>query len=189
MENPSSFIDHIEEHLGRIQGGARISEGLSAARFPDCPAPGSTTFMTLGLSHHVFHQAQGVNVRLEFLVACHENFVEAFSPASVLADVCDTYVPTHHAPPRGTVIGPRGRFFPESEMEALYCSLPIYFHEGLVEFGGFEEPFLPIWLVPITSAEARFVHESGWPAFESLLEEADTDVMDLSRPSLLASGA
>ena len=145
--------------------------------------------MTLGLSHHAFHQTEGVNVRPEILIACHAKTVEAFNPASVLANVCDMCVAAHHAPPRGTVFGPRGRFFPDSEMTALYCSLPTCFHEGLPAFDGFPEPFLPIWLVPITSNEARFIRENGWPAFESLLEEADPDLLDLSRPSIVAAGA
>ena len=145
--------------------------------------------MTLGLTHHVFHQAEGANVRLELLIACHAKTVDAFNPGSVLANVHDMCVPGHHAPPRGTVLGPRRRFFPESEMTALYCSLPTCFHEDLAAFDGFPEPFLPIWLVPITSDEARFIHENGWPAFESLLGEADPDLLDLSRPSIVAGGA
>ena len=75
-----SFIEHVEEYLGPIQGGGRLSDGVQAAWFADCP-------------------------------------------------------------------------------------------------------------VPITSNEARFIHENGWPAFESLLEEAYPDLLDLSRPSIVAGGA
>jgi hypothetical protein len=123
------------------------------------------------------------------MIACHEWMVQAFNPASVLANICDSCLPTHHAPPRGTVFGPRGRFMPESEMEAVYCSLPSCFPDGLIEFDGFAEPFVPIWLIPITAAEAHFVQKRGWPTFESLLDEAAPDLFDLRRPSLVTGGA
>lgn len=180
-----SFIDHIEEHLGLIQGGARLREGVQAAWFADRPTPGSTTVMTLGLSNHVFGQAKGPSVRLELVVACHESTIESFNPASILADICDVIFPAHSAPPRGNVFGPGGRFFPASEMEALYCSLPSCFPEGLQDFDRFPEPFLPIWLIPITRREARFVRERGWQAFEDLIDEADPDLLNLMRPSLV----
>lgn len=78
---------------------------------------------------------------------------------------------------------------PESEMEALYCTLPTCFPESLAEFDGFAEPFLPIWLIPITSAEAHLVRQRGWDTFESILDAAAPDLLDLCRPSLVASGA
>jgi hypothetical protein len=185
------FLDHIEEHLGPIHGGGLVHEGaeggakVHAVRFGDCPEPGASTIMTLGLTHHVSHQAEGPDVRVEFLIACRDGMVDGLNPASVLADVCDAWARTHHAPARGTVIGPKGRFHKEWEMEALYCSAPTYFHEGLLAFSGFLEPFLPIWLVPITRGEAHYIRERGWPAFESRLAEADADLLDLRRPPLV----
>ena len=181
----SSFIYHIEKHLGPIRSGARLGEGISAVRFTDCPMPGATTFMTLGLSHHFFSQAVRESVCIELLVACREDLVEPFNPASVLADVCERIVPAHVAPPRGTVFGPAGRFFAASKTEALYCSPPAYFHEDLGKFDGFSAPFVPIWLVPITPAEAAFVGQRGWQAFEDLLDEKEPDLLDLTRPCLI----
>jgi suppressor of fused protein SUFU len=181
-----SFIEHIEEYLGPIQGGTGLREGVQAAWFADCPSPGSTAVMTLGLSHHAFHQAEGPDVRMEMIIAWHGDAAPSLNGAgSVLADICDRIVPAHHAPPRGTVFGPGGRFFPGSEVEALYCSLPTYFSEELAAFDGFPEPFLPIWLVPITPDEARFVREQGWQAFEDLWEEAGADMLNVMRPSLV----
>jgi hypothetical protein len=79
---------------------------------------------------------------------------------SVLADVSEQALERHSAPPRGTVIGPRGQFFDESPMEALYCAQPSYFDESLCRFEGFSEPLVFIWLVPITPTEAKFVRRS-----------------------------
>ena len=39
------------------------------------------------------------------------------------------------------------------------------------------------WLVGITGAEARFVEQNGWEAFEALLEERNPDLLDFGRES------
>jgi hypothetical protein len=38
-----------------------------------------------------------------------------------------------------------------------------------------------VWMVPIGTAEAAFVEEAGWSAFESKLADQDPDLMDLKR--------
>jgi hypothetical protein len=101
---------------------------------------------------------------------------------SLLADVSDQALSSHAAPARGTVIGPRGRFFAESEMEALYCAAPVYFDNGLAAFTAFAEPFVPVWLMPIAPIEAKYVRIHGWSRFEDRLEERDLDLLDLLRP-------
>ena len=181
----AAFIDHIESHLGPIQDGARLRPGVQGVRFLDRPDRGATTFMTLGLSSHVLTQRSGVGVRIEFVIACRDAFVQPFNPLSVLADVCSQVLPGHSAPARGTVYGPRGRFFRESEMEALYCASPVYFPENLCKFGGYAEPFVLVWLVPITTPEAHYVGTNGWQSFEELLAHVDPDLLDLGRRSFI----
>jgi hypothetical protein len=184
-----NLIEHVERYLGPIEAGARLREGVQGAWFRERPFAGSSSFMTLGLSHHVFKQAAGNGIRLELLIACRNEFVESFNPLSILADVSDRVASTHVAPARGTVIGPAGRFSPQFQMEALYCCSPVYFDDGFAEYGGFSEPLVIIWLVPITPEEALYVQESGWDAFEDLLESAEPDLLDLERPSLVESDA
>jgi hypothetical protein len=104
---------------------------------------------------------------------------------SVLADVSDQAIAMHAAPERGTVIGPRGRFFAETKMEALYCTAPVCFDQGLAEFSPFPEPFVPIWLVPITPIEAQYVRTHGWSLFEDRLDESNPDLLDLLRPAVV----
>ena len=186
---PANFVEHMEEHLGRIQAGARLSESIHGVRFADMPEPGASTFATLGLTHHVLKQGgDGPDVRVEFLVACRDEVVDAFNPLSVLAAMSDQAMDLHTAPPRGTVIGPRGRFFPASEMEALYCAAPTYFHEELTSFSGFPEPLVIVWLVPIHPAEARFIRSHGWQKFEEKLDEANPDLLDLGRAAVVDHG-
>jgi hypothetical protein len=180
-----SLIEHLEAHLGPITGGCSLRDRVQGVRFADCPRPGSATFMTLGLTHHVFRQASGKGVRLEFVISCRDEFVASFNPLSLLADIADRCLPAHTAPARGTVFGPAGRFFPESAMEALYCTVPAYFPDALGEFDGLAEPFVPIWLVPIARSEATYVRSHGWSAFEARLEAAAPDLLDLRRAALL----
>jgi hypothetical protein len=162
-----------------------LSESVQGVWFREQPVRGATTFATLGLSHHLLSQPTGVQLRIELLLACRNEFVSAFKAMSVLADVSDDIRSLHQAPSRGTVFGPRGRFFAESEMAALYCSAPVYFAGGLARFSGFSEPFVPIWLVPITALEAKFVHTHGWSRFEDILVGSDPDLLDLRRPSVV----
>jgi hypothetical protein len=183
------FITHVERCLGPIQAGATLREGVQGARFGDCPHKGASAFMTLGLSHHAFTQSRSPRVRIEFLVACRDQFVESFRPLSVLADVSDQAVLLHSAPARGTVIGPRGRFFEKSEMQALYCTHPTYFDDALSCFDGFPEPLVVVWLVPITPDEATYVQLHGWSAFEDRLEKDQPDLLDLERSPIITGGA
>jgi hypothetical protein len=149
------FIEHVEAYLGPIQSGARLTEDVNWVWFRDMPAPGARTYMTLGLSHHALEQSEGPKKRVELLIACRNEFVEKLDPMALLTDVLDHALRVHSAPPRGTVIGPRGRFFAESAMEALYCTMPTYFHDEFVEFDGFPDLFLPVWLVADSSDRSR----------------------------------
>ena len=184
-----NLIEHLERYLGPIQAGAQLGEGVQGVQFRECPSAGSSSFMILGLSDHVFKQASGQGIRIEFVIACGNEFVESLNPLSILADVSDRIASTHVAPARGTVLGPAGRFSPQFQMEALYCCNPVYFDAGFAEFSGFPEPLVIIWLVPITPEEALYVQESGWDAFEDLLQSADPDLLDLERPALVESDA
>lgn len=84
---------------------------------------------------------------------------------------------------RGQIIGPAGPLFGGSDLTALYVAAPSYlpdefqiFHaDGHVEI---------VWLVPITDAEAAYVHTHGWPAFEEILEEHGPDLADVNRQSV-----
>jgi hypothetical protein len=42
-----------------------------------------------------------------------------------------------------------------------------------------------LWLVPITSGEARFVRQQGYKAFEQLMERRAANIVDPARPSIV----
>jgi hypothetical protein len=87
---------------------------------------------------------------------------------------------------QGDVIGPRGSLMDGSDLAALYVTIPVCFPD---EFHScpvsFDEPVVLVWLVPISSAEAAFVGDQGWNAFEEQLAALDPDLWDFDRPSII----
>ena len=85
---------------------------------------------------------------------------------------------------RGQLIGPAGPLFGHGDLTALYTTAPSYLpHEAQI----FHAPGYHVqivWLVPITDAEAAYLHMHGWLAFEKVLEDHDLDLADLNRPSV-----
>jgi len=90
---------------------------------------------------------------------------------------------------RGDVIGPQGAIIPESSLEAFYAAIPVYYDDAFsavdLESGS---RAVMVWMVPIGAAEAAFVAEAGWSAFESKLAEQDPDLMDLKRNQIRLNG-
>ena len=89
---------------------------------------------------------------------------------------------------RGDVIGPAGALVPESELTALYVTMPVYFP---TEFGTYTAPdgdVVIAWLVPITTREADFISDQGWDRFEDQLAEQDPDLIDFQRSAISLTG-
>ena len=86
---------------------------------------------------------------------------------------------------RGNVLGPAGQLFAGTCLTALYAAMPVYFGD---EFSAYTDSdgngIAIVWLVPITDAEARYVHEHGWNEFEDLLMRTNPDLLDLHRESV-----
>lgn len=132
------------------------------------------------MSHHELSVHDDQTVRQELLIACREPVPKA-NVASVLLDLGEQAITEHSAYLRGDVIGPRGPMFPSGELCAVYIADPVSFPEAFARFEGISL----IWAVPITVAEAHFVGEQGWRAFEQLLVDGDPDLLDLERPSVV----
>jgi hypothetical protein len=72
-------------------------------------------------------------------------------------------------------------------MTALYAASPVYLPDEFADCDTGTVTVVMTWLVPITDAEAGYVHTRGWPAFEDALEGEDPDLVDLSRDPLRAA--
>ncbi|MDQ0201954.1 hypothetical protein J2S10_005165 [Neobacillus ginsengisoli] len=87
---------------------------------------------------------------------------------------------------RGDVIGPYGPIFDDSNLEALYVTIPGYFPDSFDAFKvDDKKTIIMAWLIPITSKEAEFIRQTGWEEFENKLEELNPDLIDLKRESII----
>lgn len=70
----------------------------------------------------------------------------------------------------------RGLLFESSQLEALYCAVPVYFSRPLHTFGESSPVTIFVWLLPITRDEANFVKSRGWSMFEEELARRNPDL-------------
>ena len=179
------LIVHVETHLGRITGGVRdpLEPRLRYASIHDAPTAGACSWVTLGLSDHLLHADAGRVFRLELLAAWYDRFAP-LHPERLLAQVATGALATHRALLRGQTAGPFHSITPDSPLDTLYCSVPVYFRESLYTFAESVPPTAFVWVVPISRGEARYVSQFGWEAFEDLLVRQRPDLLDLHRPSI-----
>jgi hypothetical protein len=180
---------HLESFLGPIDGGWRDCDGtkwpFQVVRFSGGPITGARTFVTLGFSFTLLHspECEG-EFRLELMIMARQSFGDRNIPA-LLHQIGMYAVSSKHGYLRGSVLGPNGRIFEGSEMEAFYVTVPTYLPDEFAEFAHCEHYGGSIaWLIPIYRSEATFVSEQGWNAFEDLLLKFDPDVLDFQRPAI-----
>jgi len=180
----NDIVEHVESYLGKIDQGwnapPESKNRFSVARFRNQPVEGMSTYVTLGLNHHVLSMAEKREVRQELVFSTFES-VPSDEIVSFLLRFTDLVLSRHEALLRGQVIGPGKPLFPGSAMNAIYVSMPVIFDEGFNTFEGSSPPSVLVWLVPIFESEARYVQEHGWEAFEDILEKEDPDLWDLNR--------
>jgi hypothetical protein len=185
-----SLIEHLEQHCGPIVGGS--AEGVDGNKAPfqvvqmlRGPVKGAVVLSTLGLSNHVLHTAAGRQLRME-LVMLHRELDRAANLPGILQQVGADILRAHQGPSRGDVFGPRGPLTPGATVEALYVASPVYFPDSFhfyVPSDG-TAPIVMAWLVPITAAEAAFVHQEGSTRFEEALTTQNPDLLDFGRPCM-----
>jgi hypothetical protein len=181
-----NLIDHLEYHMGLIDGGwTRNGEGekqaFQVARFRNTPVRGAMTFSTIGLSRCEMHSpVSGKRIQQELILSVPAPLAEGPVPA-LLQQVAGEAIASGHAYVRGDVIGPRGALFDGSSLEALYVCAPMYFPENFAVYSGPEGDIVIAWLIPISSHEAAFVKRVGWHAFEDCLISEDPDLIDVWR--------
>jgi hypothetical protein len=187
----NNYIKFLEEHLGMIQyGWNKDADGrnlpFQVVKYEKGPFPGTVTYSTLGLNLHYLKDARSEKrIRHELFLVAEGNFGDKNIPG-ILQQVGLEALNSHLAYLRGQVIGPRGKLFTDSELEALYVSMPVYFPDSFHIFhDNGDIPIVQAWLIPITSNEAKFVMERGWSKFEDILEEIDPDLIDFKRTSII----
>jgi hypothetical protein len=176
--------EHLEHHLGPIAQGwsSRSLPGVQVCRFREQPDAGLDTLATLGLSHTPLALSATKRVRQELLFVAPEGSpVVEF--AQLLWHVADEMLRKGEALLRGAVVHLGERIAAESRSEALYASMPVVFADSIATLDATTPPTAFVWLVPVLPEEVRFIHDSGWDAFEDRLEAVQPDLFDLTRSS------
>ena len=175
---PAPLIEHLEDYLGEMDAAwTKSPEGVqlpfTIARFGGV-FESSRAYTTLGLSR--FHQ--------ELLLIAPESFGDGNIP-KVLQDAAGVVLQRQTPLARGEVVEVQPMFdcYP---FTALYVALPVYFPEEFAEAVDDESsPVKIAWVVPITAAEAAYVKQHGWSAFEDLLTVQDPDLADFKRHAVV----
>ena len=173
---------------GGTRGDGSTPAGLQVAWFgANRPFAGVTTIATLGLSRHHLAPLNGKSLHQELLM----HLPMADQPrnaAGLLFQVAADLIARGRGLLRGEVVGPRGPLFGSGPMTALYAAAPGYLPAGFDTCDTGTGTVVMTLLVPITDAEADYVHARGWSAFEEALAAEGPDLADLSRnPVTVAS--
>jgi hypothetical protein len=180
----------MESRLGRLVEGWSVDPDsnpmpFQLGRFQDGMLPGVVTYATIGLSKHgLASRTSGRGIHQELLLSVRTGSASGFFPA-LLHQLAMGLLERGEPILRGDVIGPRGAIIPGSSLEAFYAAIPVYYDPGFaavdLESGN---RAVMVWMIPIGKAEAAFVAEAGWAAFESRIAEQDPDLLDLKRSEI-----
>ena len=185
------YIDFLENHLGEIEyGWNKDAEDnilpFQIVKYKSGPFHGTVTYSTLGLSKQkLVSPTTKKEIRQELIFVSYSSFGDNNIPG-ILQQVGIQAMKNKVAYLRGDVIGPYGKMFENSCLEALYSSIPVYFPETFQTFKvDGDLPIIQTWLFPITFDEAKFIKENGWDEFENRLVEIDPDLVDFKRQSII----
>ena len=185
-----AILGHLLTHLGEPIAQAHEDRGgielpFLILTFPDQPHKGCLTYVTLGLGRHVFEVPDGGTVRQELLLSVRDSY-HAWNVKGIIACAGEEYLmATHRALLNGEVLGPRGRLWPGSAMEALYCTTPGYFPDSFDRCLTTDPPTVLVSLYPLYREEASALRSLDADDFAELVTRQGIDLLDLKRPALI----
>jgi hypothetical protein len=182
----TTLIEHFERVLGPIHTGWAVDpDGVSMpfqiVRFSGGSDTDSVGYATVGLNRYPLSSpASGRSIRQELMMLVSDSLSPELI-VSLLWQVGSMALSARRPLLRGDVIGPAGPLFPQSNLTALYVTMPVYFSDEFATFVSDDGEVVISWLVPISTQEADFVMRRGWDAFEDELVEQDPDLVDFAR--------
>ena len=139
---------------------------------------------TLGLSNHILISRQSKRgIRIELI--CTEGGDRELL-VRLLMMVSQRILRSHEAVLRGDWLDINDL---SNDWFGLYMTLPIFVHEADHAVQAGNEIVNLVWAVPIKQAEAHFIDQSGWQAWEDLLDENFDKLADFGRASFVDSDA
>lgn len=175
---------HLEQFFGpaMYDSSARTANAsvpFQIATFSDQPAENALTFVTLGISEFPLGAPP---VRQEFLLSAWKpDVTDALYEA--LFGIGHELLRLKTAADYGEILE-LPKPVVENGPSQLLVYAPTYFDPGLEVVQG-QPPVLLTWLIPLTRAETELVLNEGLRALELRFEEADPDLLDLERESVV----
>ncbi|MBX7102511.1 MAG: suppressor of fused domain protein [Gemmataceae bacterium] len=151
---------------------------------PDTPSSGLTSYSTVTLSDSPLLQGDSeFPVRCELVSAC-DSQVREF--ANVLCTAA-FYVKKDRWFCRPGVVFESmvSEYNLSKTMEHLYFTAPSHWPALNTTLNLATKKVTWLWAIPISAAESKYIAENGDNEFESLLEEANADVFDIHRESIV----
>ncbi|KAK2774711.1 hypothetical protein FQN53_003518 [Emmonsiellopsis sp. PD_33] len=153
---------------------------IHVATKANCPSPGVTSYSTMGLSDTpLIQNGEEFDTRLEILAACASTtkfFDRAVSTAAF-------YIIREKAfcAPGHVFMDILNQYEPDILFPHFYFTTPCFWEHWprTMQLPGKVVSFLQA--IPISESERRYLLQHGEDAFETLLEEKDVDLCDLSR--------
>ncbi len=178
------LIDHIEKYLGQIQGGNLTTHStygnLSFPYFVNQPFEKINTYISLGLSKHIFNINKIKEGRIELLISLYTKYSRD-EISELILDISDRILKTHEAPLRGSLIEHKSSFLEKYKIEGFYVTHPVFFEEEFWVYENSTPDTIFIWLIPLFFEEINYIKLNGWNKFEDLLESANCDFWSLER--------
>jgi hypothetical protein len=157
---------------------------LRSGIIPQVPESDLNTYVTVGVSNHIFRWGDDKDVRQELIVVVNSSYPK-YEVTSFLLSFGEFVVKGHRALVQGDVVGPSNLVIPNATTNAVYVTVPTIFPDQFAILRDGEVPVLFALLIPIVSSEAAFIRREGWEQFEEIIESPKQDIFDLSRDALI----
>jgi hypothetical protein len=163
-------------------------DGLSVdiAVFEDFPEAGIRTYSTIGMSDIVFREEEGKEIDFRLEIVASDDLDNEVIP-DILFEV---YAHAKEHPdwictPGSVLENVIEPWRPDSDMKHAYFTNS-FFVEQLNEVKVFDNTKV-IWvmMIPISDKELEYLDENGEDAFETMLEDAEANILDIDRESVL----
>jgi hypothetical protein len=181
--NTNILISHIEKHLGKISSSWTVkddNEHIQIIKFLNNPQKKVSTFLTLGLSHHLLSMPSGKECRQELLFSVYDKF-NSEDVASMLIMFSKLIISSHKAVLRGGIEKIGKSILPNVKTSYLFASVPFIFAETFDLLKETNPPVMFPLLIPLHSTEVNYISMNGRESFEKMFEEKDPDIFDLNR--------
>jgi hypothetical protein len=148
------------------------------------PCHGKKMYATVGLSNYDIGKIiDNKPLRIEIVGAC----VSGYDCFANIISTCAFYIINSGYQCYPGVIFPDvvGMYYPQVEMKHVLFTPPFLWDEALTTFNFSDKRVVWLQAIPISEEEYAYVEQYGVAALEERFEEADIDILDLERRSII----